>query len=90
MSPGWVHPSFSCPGSDGRVVRADKPFLRTGWLAEASADDQARLHAGFLDLLAGIHRIDMTAGQPGDFLPGAALRATNTTLAGEVDRWAAT
>jgi len=23
-----------------------------------------------------------------DFLPGAALRATGTTLAGEVDRWA--
>jgi aminoglycoside phosphotransferase (APT) family kinase protein len=71
----------------GRVVRADTPFLRTGWLAEAAADEQARLHAGFLDLLAGIHGIDITGGRLDD-LPGGTPRSGSATLAGEVDRWA--
>jgi aminoglycoside phosphotransferase (APT) family kinase protein len=83
----WVGaPFLLMPHVDGRVVRADKPFLRTGWLAEAGQSGQARLHSEFLDLLAGIHRIDVSAGQC-DFLPGADRRGTNTTLAGEVDRW---
>ena len=47
---------------------------------------QARLHADFLDLLAGIHRIDVSTGHY-DFLPGAIRRTTNDTLVGEVDRW---
>lgn len=85
----WVGaPFLLMPRVDGRVVRADKPFLRSGWLAESAPDDQARLHAGFLDLLGAIHRIDITDGRC-DFLPGAALRATGTTLAGEIERWAA-
>jgi aminoglycoside phosphotransferase (APT) family kinase protein len=83
----WVGaPFLLMPHVDGRVVRADKPFLRTGWLAEAGFDGQARLHAAFLDLLAGIHRIDVSAGQC-DFLPGAVHRVTNSLLAGEVARW---
>ncbi len=83
----WVGaPFLLMPRVDGRVVRADKPFLRTGWLAEATADDQARLHGGFLDLLAGIHRIPV-AGRC-DFLPGAVAPSTDETLAGEVERWA--
>jgi aminoglycoside phosphotransferase (APT) family kinase protein len=83
----WVGaPFLLMPHVDGKVVRADKPFLRTGWLAEAGQNAQARLHSEFLDLLAGIHGIDVSAGQC-DFLPGAEHRATNTTLAGEVDRW---
>ncbi len=79
------------------MVRADKPFLRTGWLAEATADDQALLHGRFLDLLAGIHRIPGAGGC--DFLPGGSVPPTDGTrstetpptdgnLAGEVDRWA--
>jgi len=88
LDDSWVGaPFLLMPRVDGRVVRADKPFLRTGWLAEAAPDEQARLHRGFFDLLAGIHRIDGADGL-GDVLPGAALAATGTTLAGEVDRWA--
>jgi aminoglycoside phosphotransferase (APT) family kinase protein len=87
LDDSWVGaPFLLMPRVEGRVVRADKPFLRTGWLAEASADDQARLHAGFLELLAGIHRIDVSSGRC-DFLPGGAFRIAKATLAGEVDRW---
>jgi aminoglycoside phosphotransferase (APT) family kinase protein len=77
----WVGaPFLLMPHIEGRVVRADKPFLRTGWLAEATADDQARFQRGFLDLLAGIHRIELNTDQRAS-LPGG-------TLADEVDRWA--
>jgi aminoglycoside phosphotransferase (APT) family kinase protein len=87
LDESWVGaPFLLMPRVGGRVVRADKPFLRTGWLAEAPAADQTRLHSGFLDLLAGIHRIDVTAGQA-QFLPGGPAVNTNTCLAGEVDRW---
>ena len=86
--PGSGAPFLLMPRVGGRVVRADKPFLRTGWLAEAAADAQSRLHAGFLDLLAGIHRIDVTAGQCAGSFPVAEAATTNATLAGEVDRWA--
>ena len=84
----WVGaPFLLMPHIDGRVVRADKPFLRTGWLAEASADGQAVFHASFLDLLAGIHRIDRAAERCAA-LPGADLISGGGTLAAEVDRWA--
>jgi aminoglycoside phosphotransferase (APT) family kinase protein len=70
----------------GRVVHADQPFLRTGWLAEADPAGQARLHACFVDLLAGIHRLD-----PGalacDSLPGATA-PPGDVLTGEIERWA--
>jgi aminoglycoside phosphotransferase (APT) family kinase protein len=89
LDASWVGaPFLLMPRVGGRVVRADTPFLRSGWLAESAAEDQARLHAGFLDLLCGIHRLDITDGRC-DFLPGAALRATNATLVGEIERWAA-
>jgi len=88
LDDSWVGaPFLLMPRVEGRVVRADTPFLRRGWLAEAPAGDQARLQAGFLDLLAGIHRIDITDGRL-EFLPGAGPVAGDT-LAGEVDRWAA-
>jgi aminoglycoside phosphotransferase (APT) family kinase protein len=88
LDESWIGaPFLLMPHVEGRVVRADKPFLRTGWLAEASADGQARLHAGFFDLLAGIHRIEGAADRLAS-LPGSARAATGETLAGEVDRWA--
>jgi len=84
----WVGaPFILMPRVDGRVVRADTAYLRRGWLAEARAEAQARLHADFLDLLAGLHRLDVSTGRF-DFLPGASRRATGDTLAGELDRWA--
>jgi aminoglycoside phosphotransferase (APT) family kinase protein len=88
LDDAWVGaPFLLMPRVDGRVVRADTPFLRTGWLAEAPAGAQATLHAGFLDLLVGLHHIDVSTGLC-DFLPGGARRSTNDALAGEVDRWA--
>jgi aminoglycoside phosphotransferase (APT) family kinase protein len=87
LDDSWVGaPFLLMPRVAGRVVRNDKPFLRTGWLAEATAPQQAQLHAHFLDLLAGIHRIDVGA-QSWDFLPGAEALRGGSSLAGEVDRW---
>jgi aminoglycoside phosphotransferase (APT) family kinase protein len=51
-------PFLLMPRVAGRVVRADKPYLRTGWLAEATPEGQAKLHGEVLDALAGIHRLD--------------------------------
>jgi len=86
LDESWLGaPFLLMPRVAGRVIRNDKPFLRTGWLAESSSDDQARLHAGFLDLLAGIHRIEVDTTL--DFLPGADLVRSHHTLAGELERW---
>ena len=73
----------------GRVVRADKPYLRSGWLAEAAPAGQARLHREVLDALARIHRLDWESLGCGDIL--AARTATGGgpgRLAGEVEHWA--
>jgi aminoglycoside phosphotransferase (APT) family kinase protein len=84
----WVGAPFLLMARvDGRVVRADQPFLRRGWLAEATPAAQTRLHARFLDLLAGIHRLDWRA-LGCDFLPGAAADPADGVLAGEIERWA--
>jgi aminoglycoside phosphotransferase (APT) family kinase protein len=85
LDESWVGaPFLLMPRVAGQVVRNDKPFLRTGWLAEAMASEQARLHASFLDLLAGIHVMDLSA-QAWDFLPGG--QGDNGDLSAEVDRW---
>jgi aminoglycoside phosphotransferase (APT) family kinase protein len=87
LDDSWVGaPFLLMPHRAGRVVQADTPYLRRGWLAEATATEQARLHHGFLDLLAAVHRIDVDGGAA-DFLPGAEERRTRTTLAAELDRW---
>ncbi len=87
LDENWVGAPFLVMARvDGRVVRNDKPFLRTGWLAESSAAEQARLHSAFLDLLAAIHRVDLTTATFA-FLPGAERVGTGTTLEGELDRW---
>ncbi len=82
----WVGaPFLLMPRVAGRVVRADIPYLRSGWLADATAEEQARLHAEFIRLLSSLHRLDWHAlgcerllGIPGD----RRLRA-------EVDQWRA-
>ncbi|HEY5024613.1 MAG TPA: phosphotransferase family protein [Acidimicrobiales bacterium] len=57
--PSWVGaPFLVMPRVAGRVVRADKPYLRTGWLADAAPEGQARLHREVVDALARIHRLD--------------------------------
>jgi aminoglycoside phosphotransferase (APT) family kinase protein len=73
----------------GRVVRADKPYLRSGWLAEATPAGQARLHDEVVDALARIHRLDWEHLGCGDILAartGAVEGAGR--LAAEVEHWA--
>ena len=43
---------------DGVVPSDNPPFAVMGWLAEASADDQARLWRSSLEVLAGLHALD--------------------------------
>jgi len=65
----WVGaPFLLMPRVEGRVVRADKPYLRSGWLAEAPPDGQARLHDQVVDVLARIHRLDWESLGCGDIL----------------------
>ena len=69
----WVgSPFLLMPRVAGRVVRADKPYLRTGWLAEAPPDGQAKLHAEMIDALGpdppprlGVPRLRSHRGAPG-------------------------
>jgi len=56
---GWLGaPFLVMERVPGRTLRNDAPFLRKGWLAEATPDAQARLHANLLDVLARLHRLD--------------------------------
>jgi aminoglycoside phosphotransferase (APT) family kinase protein len=56
--PSWLGaPFLLMERVPGRTLRNDAPFLRQGWLAEAEAGDQARLHANLLDVLARLHRL---------------------------------
>ncbi|MGA2520455.1 MAG: phosphotransferase family protein, partial [Acidimicrobiales bacterium] len=73
--PAWVGaPFLLMPRVAGRVVQAEQPYLRVGWLAEATPDEQRRLHGAVLDALASIHRLDwerwgcatILAGRVGD------------------------
>jgi len=86
--PGWLGaPFLLMPRVAGRVVRADEPYLRRGWLAEATPGEQARLHAAVLDALAAIHRLDWEALGCGAVLgtaPGA-----GGWLGAQLDRWEA-
>jgi len=85
---GWVGtPFLLMPRVGGRVVRAEEPYLRRGWLAEGSAHGQARLHSEFVRLLAALHRLDVsTVGVPAG-LPGAGA-PPGAVLGAEVERWA--
>jgi aminoglycoside phosphotransferase (APT) family kinase protein len=93
----WVGaPFLLMPRVGGRVVRADKPYLRTGWLAEAPPEGQRRVHDEMVDALAQIHNLDWRAlgcdtilsartGHSG--VDGAGVDGAGW-LAGEVDHWA--
>jgi len=98
----WVGSSFLLmPRVAGRVVRADKPYLRTGWLAEATPAGQTKLHDEVVDALARIHRLDWKAlhcdaivarRRDGDLGAGAGADGGGEDrpgwLAGEVEYWA--
>jgi aminoglycoside phosphotransferase (APT) family kinase protein len=78
----------------GKVVRADKPYLRTGWLAEASPEGQARLHTEVVDVLTQIHRLDWEALGIREILAtrtGVGAEGAGSApgwLAAEVEHWA--
>jgi aminoglycoside phosphotransferase (APT) family kinase protein len=100
----WVGaPFLLMPRVAGRVVRADKPYLRTGWLAEATADGQAKLHGEIVDVLAQIHRLDWESLGCGTVLSARTGRDTHGSgdgagddtgasptgwLGAEVEHWA--
>jgi aminoglycoside phosphotransferase (APT) family kinase protein len=70
--PGWVGAPFLVMARvEGRTLRNDAPFLRTGWLAEATPDAQARLHSNFLAVLAALHAMAWDA--PGWDVPSLRL-----------------
>jgi aminoglycoside phosphotransferase (APT) family kinase protein len=88
--PSWVGAPFVLmPKVAGRVVRADVPYLRAGWLAEAPSDAQARLHTGVIDVLAAIHRLDWRAVGANRIL-GERIgdRPNMPWLAAQLDHWA--
>src|SRR5579863_536627 len=70
------------PRVAGRVVQADKPYLRSGWLAEATREGQARLHDEVVGVLAQIHRLDWESLGCGDILSTRAGRGTAGAGAG--------
>jgi aminoglycoside phosphotransferase (APT) family kinase protein len=93
-------PFLVMPRIPGRVVRADKPYLRTGWLAEATPSGQARLHDEVVDVLARVHRLDWEslgygeilaartgAGVGGD-VGGDDAPGGSGRLAAELEHWA--
>jgi len=94
----WVGaPFLVMPRLAGRVVRADKPYLRTGWLAESLPEGQAKLHGEVVDALARIHRLDWDSLGCGRVLAPRTGRTTAASdaegprsgwLAGEVEHWA--
>jgi len=87
---GWLGaPFLLMPKVAGRVVRADVPFLRTGWLAEATPAGQARLHAELVGALAGIHRLDWAAlGCDRLLAPRPGTGAGRSRLGPELEHWA--
>jgi aminoglycoside phosphotransferase (APT) family kinase protein len=47
----------------GRVVASSDPYLKQGWLHDATEDHQRRLLYGFFDILADMHRIEVRAAE---------------------------
>jgi len=74
-------PFLVMPRVAGQVVQAQQPYLRSGFLAEATPEGQARLHAEVVDVLARIHRLDVAALGCDDVLAARGL-------AGELEHWA--
>lgn len=58
----WLGAPFMVmPRIPGRVVTTNPPYPRSGWLADASAEDQGQLLASFFGTLASVHRLDAAA-----------------------------
>ena len=82
-------PFFLMPRLEGRVVQAELPYLRAGWLAEATPRDQARLHGRVVEVLAAVHQADWRGlGLDGLLAPATGRSDSAGRLAEELDRWA--
>ena len=68
---------------EGRVPSDNPPFVMSGWVHDAPADLQRRLHDEFVSTCARIHRADWRALGLGE----VASRSGGTTLAAEVAWW---
>ena len=80
-------PFLVMPRIAGRVVQAEQPYLRTGWLAEASAPEQAHLQEELVEALAGIHRLDWESLQGGAILGPRLAGHDHGHLEAELDYW---
>jgi aminoglycoside phosphotransferase (APT) family kinase protein len=79
----WVGaPFLLMPRVPGRVLVSNPPFVQEGWLHDAPPADQARLHEGFFDVLARIHRLDWEVLDL-----GFAARPGSTPLSAELQWW---
>lgn len=74
-------PFLLMPKVPGRILETQPPYLTHGWLADASADEQAALVKTYVELLAQIHRLDVAA------LALGALSGGGPTLVGVLDYW---
>jgi aminoglycoside phosphotransferase (APT) family kinase protein len=85
-------PFIVMPRVVGRVVEAERPYLRTGWLAQSPPDGQARLHRQLVATLAAIHRLDWAALGCGEILSSPAVGdgggGRGGVLAAQLERWA--
>jgi aminoglycoside phosphotransferase (APT) family kinase protein len=81
--PAWVGAPFLLMRRvPGRVLVLKPAYLLRGWLRDSPPADQGRLHRGFLDALAAIHRLDWRGlGLDEVALPGG------TGLDAQLDWW---
>lgn len=80
---GWVGAPFLVMArAAGRIPADQPPYWAEGWLHDAAPADQARLHDGFMDVLAAVHRLDWA----GLGLRVASRRA-GVGLDGEIEWW---
>jgi aminoglycoside phosphotransferase (APT) family kinase protein len=79
--PAWLgRPFLVMPLVDGHCIGPAE--LADEWLMSLPADGQRRLHDGFLDAVAAIHRIDVAADLP------VGVRGVGSGLDAEIDWWA--
>lgn len=80
---GWIGVPFMVMARvPGRALLSRPSYLREGWLHDATPADQARLHGAFVDVLAGLHRLDVDQ-LGGDFL----VRPGGPGIGAEVAWW---
>ena len=69
------------------MVQAEQPYLRRGWLAEAAAPDQARLHGQFVDALSALPAGAWEEAGGADILAARSQRDEDGWLGPELSHW---